>query len=92
MNVVGRSLSHGSTCAGGGSTPFPGSDGIDMIAQGVVLDELEQAVSNGTPPLEMQGLNFGGLIQFAMPKLIEIENDGDPAMGDYLGITGTATP
>jgi len=92
LSVVGRSLSHGSTCAGGGGTPLPGSDAIDMIAQGVVLDELEQAVTNGTPPLELQGLNFGGLIQFAAPKLIEIENDGDPAMGDYLGITGTATP
>jgi len=92
MKVVGRSLSHGSTCSGGGGTPLPGSDAIDSIAQGVVLDKLEQAVTAGMPPLELKGLDFGGLIEFAMPSLIEIENDGDPTKGDYLGATGQASP
>jgi len=92
MKVVNRTLSHGATCGGGGGTPIPGSDAIDTIAQGAVLDALEQAVTNGTPPLELQGLDFGGIINFAMPTLIQIENDGDPTMGDYLGATGQAAP
>ncbi len=92
LKVVGRSLSHGSTCGGDGTSPLPGTDAIDDIAQGVVLDTLEKAVTNNTPPLALEGLDFGGLIEFAMPTLIAIENDGDPTMGDYLGLTGQAQP
>jgi len=92
LKVVDRALSHGSTCSSGGGMALPGSDVIDSIAQGVVLDQLEQAVTNGMPPLELKGLDFGGLIQFATPTLIEIENDGDPTKADYLGLTGQASP
>jgi len=57
-----------------------------------VLDTLEQAVTSGMPPLELKGLDFGGIINFANPELIQIENDGDPTQGDYLGATGQAGP
>ena len=87
-NVVGRTLSHGAGCGGGGGMPLPGTDAIDEIAQGAVLDELEQDVADNTPPIRLEGLDLGGLITFESPFLIQIENDGDASAGDYLGITG----
>ena len=88
--VLNRALSHGTGCAGG--APVPGDTPLDNIMQGIVLDTLTAEVTNNTPPLEMNGLDFGELVDFGNPRLFVIENNGDATAGDYLGITGAATP
>jgi hypothetical protein len=40
------------------------------------------------PPACIKGLTLGDFLEFRNPKLISIETDGDPAFGDYLGLTG----
>ena len=56
------------------------------------MDLLEQAIDDSTPPIALQGLDFGGAVEFCNPVLIAIENDGDADFQDYLGITGDIVP
>ncbi len=91
-HVIGRSLSHGAACGGGGGTPLPGTEGIDTVAQSAVLDILEQQVTDSVPPVQIDGLDFGGLVNFGNRRVLGIENNGQPATDDYLGITGNVAP
>ncbi len=88
--VTGSSLSTGVMCSGG--TMGPSAGPFDDIAQGLVVDLLEDMVSDNTPPLRFEGLDFGGLFSFQNPHLIQIKNGVDPNFGDYLGITGDIAP
>ena len=38
--------------------------------------------------MDSKGLSFGGLVEFQNPRLIVIENDGNPEFQDYIAITG----
>ncbi len=76
--------STGTMCSGGMGTP---GNPFDPIAQSLVVDLLTDLVTNNTPPLRIEGLDFGGTISLQNPKLIVIENDGDTDFDDYLAIT-----
>jgi hypothetical protein len=87
--VTGSSLSTGAFCAGGTSGP---GEAFDPIAQGLVLNLLTDLISNNTPPLRLEGLDFGGAVSFQNPTLLTVENDGVPDFQDYLGLTGDVQP
>lgn len=76
--------STGTMCSGGMGTP--GSP-FDTLAQSLVVDLLTDLVSDNTPPLRLEGLDFGGAVNLQNARLIAIENDGDPDFDDYLAIT-----
>ena len=88
--VASSTLSTGEMCSGG--MQGPGEGVFDTIAQGLVLDLLTQLVTDNTPPLRLEGLDFGGEVSLQNAKLIAIENDGDPAFDDYLAITADPVP
>jgi len=49
---------------------------------------LTNLVTSNTPPVRLEGLDFGGVVSLQNPRLIAVENDGDPNFGDYLAVTG----
>lgn len=67
----------------------------DEASQTEVLDSLETALDENTPPLDTDGLGLGGLVTFVRDRLIAIETQ-DPAdddgFQDYIGITGNIVP
>ena len=79
-------LSTGTLCGGG--IEDEDDDLILESARGQTLDLLNQKLREGIPELDSMGLNFGGLVEFQNPRLIAIENDGDPDFQDYIAITG----
>jgi len=79
-------LSTGTLCGGG--IEDEDDDLILESAQGDTLDRLNERLREGVPELSSMGLNFGGLVEFQNPRLIAIENDGNPDFQDYIAITG----
>ncbi len=73
-----------------GGTTTPGDD--DLIATEAATnstnDILLENATRYSPPICAEGLTLGGFVQFANPRLIAIEADGDPDFQEYLGITG----
>jgi len=76
--------STGTMCSGGMGTP---GNPFDDLAQSLVVQLLTDLVTDNTPPLRLEGLDFGGVVTLQNPRLIAIENDGDPDFDDYLAIT-----
>ncbi len=60
------------------------------------MDLLEEKLGMSTPPLDAEGLELGGFVDFEHNRVIAIETDGNPdpnnAFFDYIGITGPITP
>ncbi len=78
----------GQPCAGGFNF---GGDGnlLGESASSNPIDDLMENVDTLTPPLQSDGLDLGGVVMFANPKLIAIDTaGGTPGFEDYLGITG----
>jgi len=89
ITQVEATLSSGGLCSGG--TAGTGAE-VDESASGKTVEFLKQITGDATPPLESEGLDFGGLVKFVDPRLIAIETDGDPSFADYIAITGTLAP
>ncbi len=85
--VVDSSIQTAVMCGGGGGVMLPDDDWIDELAQAIVLTTLTDEVTNNTPPFEMDGLDFGDLIELTAPRAIAVETDGDPTIDEYLGLT-----
>ncbi|MEK6676828.1 MAG: hypothetical protein AABZ47_14385, partial [Planctomycetota bacterium] len=64
----------------------------DAAGEGQQIMDIIHDLEDFTPPLCAQGLTLGDFVNFVNPRLISIETDGDPAMQDYLGITGRIDP
>lgn len=83
-NVTSSAHSTGTMCGGVSVTP---GNPFDDLAQGLVVQLLTDLVTNNTPPLRLEGLDFGGVVTLQNPRLIAIENDGDTDFSDYIAIT-----
>lgn len=83
-NVTSSVPSTGTMCGGVSITP---GNPFDPLAQSAVVQLLSDLVTNNTPPLRLDGLDFGGVVNLQNPRLIAIENDGDADFGDYLAVT-----
>jgi hypothetical protein len=81
--------STGTMCSGGMGSP---GNPFDALAQSLVVDLLTDLVTDNTPPLRLEGLDFGGVVNLQNPRLIAVENDGDGDFDDYLAITADAVP
>lgn len=88
MNVLDIShfLSTGAICGGG--VEDLEDDLIEGSVSSQILDLLNAKLRENTPDLKTEGLTFGGLVEFANPRLIAIEANGDPEFQDYIAITG----
>jgi hypothetical protein len=77
-----------------GATPIGNSiaETLTESANSNPVDEVKKDVDQFTPPIESQGLDLGGVVLFDAPRLIAIENGGNPDLDDYLGVTGNIVP
>ena len=97
FNFLGleRDVPFGVQCGGGYEVPeldfFNGEAG-----RSETMDLLEEKLGTSTPPLDAEGLELGGFVDFQQNRIIAIETDGNPdpnnAFYDYIGITGAITP
>lgn len=56
------------------------------------FDILQNKLKDNTPPLEQNGLDLGGFVNFTGKRIVAIETDHNPdGFQDYIGITGTIT-
>jgi hypothetical protein len=85
--VVDSAIQTAVICGGGGGVMLPDDDWIDELAQAIVLTTLADEVSANTPPFEIEGLDFGDLLELTAPRAIAIETDGDPTIDEFLGLT-----
>jgi hypothetical protein len=78
----------GSVCEGGFNFGTEGNL-LGAAANSNPIDDLMDNVDMLTPPLQSDGLDLGGIVNFSNPKLIAIDTPGGtPGFQDYLGITG----
>jgi hypothetical protein len=77
----------------------PPNDDFQALLQSFeskVIDTINDAAENFTPPICVDGLDLGGVLDFNSPdaKLFGLTTDGvTPGFSDYLGITvGLSTP
>jgi hypothetical protein len=75
----------GAVCDGGFNF---GGDELGGTASSEPVDALRGAAGDRTPPLVPVGLDLGGAVVFAHPKLIAVDTDSDPTFQDYFGVTG----
>jgi hypothetical protein len=65
---------------------------LNEAANSNPVDEVKSDVDLFTPPIQNDGLDLGGVVLFDNPQLFAIENGGNPAFQDYLGIKGSIIP
>lgn len=87
-NVTGAQLSTGTLCKG--TIGNAGQSQFGEIASSMVIHELTNLIDNNTPPVPIEGLDFGGIVQLQNLRVIAIENDGNADFADYLAITADA--
>lgn len=83
----------GAPCDGG--INFGGDDQVLGETSGNdSIEKLKQNVDTLTPPMQSDGLDLGGVVNFSNPRLISIKTDGavpgdtGGVFQDYIGITG----
>jgi hypothetical protein len=82
----------GSVCEGGFNFGTEGSL-LGAAAGSNPIDDLMDNVDALTPPLQSDGLDLGGIVNFTNAKLIAIDTPGGtPGFEDYLGISGDIVP
>jgi hypothetical protein len=91
VGTVDPHITWGALCSGSGA---PGNDEkmVQQAAMSATGNALETAAASNVPPLEGEGLTFGGVVNFVNPKLIAIDNEPNTDFGDYLAITGDLAP
>jgi hypothetical protein len=86
VDLVDFDLSDAMGC--GGAIGSPGDEfGFNEIIEGQVFNLLQMALANNFPPLELPGLDFGGIINISNFGDIVFGNDHDPVFNDYFGVT-----
>jgi hypothetical protein len=78
----------GAPCEGGVNfgTDMGSIDGA-MDSDALKID-LFNNINMGSPPMEPDGIDLGGIVTFSSPRLIAIETGFDDDFQDYLGIIG----
>jgi hypothetical protein len=81
----------GAICDGGVSF---GGDGnlLGDAAASDPIDDLMMSVDTLTPPFQSDGLELGGVVTFSSPRLFAIDQGGDAAFQEFLGLTGEILP
>ena len=89
--VESTNLSVGTGCSGGTVTPgwLPA---FDEIFSGLVFDLLSDYVDNNVPPIDLEGLDFGGIITLENFDTIIHGNTFDPIFDDTFGLTADPAP
>ena len=86
FSVVGVNLSNATGCQG--ATITPGSmPGLLDIFEGLVFDLIQQHVNDNLPPLTLEGLDFGGVVNLLNLSVLTYGNEYDTIFEDYFGIT-----
>jgi hypothetical protein len=85
--LVPQAADAGAICAGA-TTVIPDGSLVGGALSSPSTDDAAADANNLTPPLQVDGLDLGGIVKFNNPRLITIDTDGDPTFQDYLGITG----
>jgi hypothetical protein len=65
---------------------------LDQAANSNPIGQVKENVNVFTPPIQNDGLNIGDVVLFDNPQLFTIENGGDPAFQDYVGLRGNIVP
>jgi hypothetical protein len=76
----------GAICAGA-TTVIQDGNLVGGALNSPSTDDAKADANNLTPPLQVDGLDLGGIVKFSNPRLVSIDTDGD-GFQDYLGITG----
>jgi hypothetical protein len=85
--LVPQQVDAGAICAGA-TTVIPDGKLVGGALSAPTTGDAAADANNLTPPLQVDGLDLGGIVKFNNPRLITIDTDGDPTFQDYLGITG----
>jgi hypothetical protein len=86
FNVLAFDLSNAVGCEGATVTPG-GLQGLEDIFSGVVFNLIEQHINGHIPPMKLEGLDFGGVINLVDLQVLTYGNKNDLIFEDYFGIT-----
>ncbi|MEK6677631.1 MAG: hypothetical protein AABZ47_18510 [Planctomycetota bacterium] len=91
LSLSQADLSTATGCSGGTASPA-GSFGFEEVFEGQVFDLIQAYVDNNVPPLDIPGLDFGGIValQNLFPMLFGTAFDAN--FEDWGGLTADVVP
>ena len=91
MALTGSDLSIATACAGAVAVPGA-NDAFEAIFEGQVFDILQDYVDDNVPPLDLNELDFGGIIQLLNLRMMAFGNTFDATFEDTFGLTCDPAP
>lgn len=86
LSLTDADLSTTVDCAGG--APVGGGiGGLEAIFEGPVFNLLQAYIDDNLPPLDLPGLDFGGIIALENLRLLTHGNEFDTDFEDYFALT-----
>lgn len=86
VSVVNVALSNATGCQGAVVSPG-GLGGFEDAFAGQVFDIIKTQIDNNVPPIQLEGLDFGGIVNLQGLKLLLFGTENDLNFEDYFGMT-----
>jgi len=91
LGLIAADLSTATGCSGGIATGG-GLNGFEAIFEGPVFALIQSYVDGNVPPLDLPGLDFGGIVTLQGLAPLTYGNEFDPVFEDTVGLTADPVP